>query len=336
MKNTLLISFVFAAKLIFCQTLNNEKEIKNISDFDLIEVSSKIDNDITIFGTLLKPKSEFEKLLIIVSGTGEISQKAHNYLTEYLLENNIAVFRFDKRGVGKSTGTYDDRLETYTNDFTAIYHELRAVNSVQNKTIGFLGHSLGGLVTIQVIKNGVKPNFLIQWASPIGKPREIAKYQIENGFNNYDKYISAKSIKEKTEILEFVHGVVDENVDLGTWDMWKTMLKEARKKGFKRKQFKNYISNYFVDFAKIDNTNTYKNIDLPTLIIIGQKDLLVDPKQSKADLLEIENPNIVFKQIEELGHFMTDIETDQSTNDIYDVDPSFKEYLVDWVNKINL
>ncbi|SHH81035.1 alpha/beta hydrolase family protein [Winogradskyella jejuensis] len=336
MKKNLLILFLLVSKLIFCQEqFNNEKDLDNISDYYLTEVQTEIDDKVTIFGTLLTPKPEFNKIVVIVSGTGKISQKAHNYLTEFLLENNIGVFRFDKRGVGKSTGAYDDRPKTYTTDFIQIYSKLKTLELIKNKSIGFLGHSLGGLVTIQAIENLVIPDFLIQWSAPIGKPRELAKYQVKNGIKNYDKYIISNSIEEKIQILDFVHDVIDANIDLNTWDIWKTLLKEARKKGFRRNQFKNYISNYFVEFAKIDNTEIYKNIDIPTLVIIGKEDILVDPIQSKVELVKIGNPNIEFKAIDELGHFMTDNSTDQKTNEIYDVDFLFKQYLVNWINELN-
>ena len=52
-----------------------------------------------------------------------------------------------------------------------------------------------------------------------------------------------------------------------------------------------------VEFARIDNTKTYQNIDFPTLIIIGKEDILVDPKQSKTELNRIENSNIEFKSL---------------------------------------
>lgn len=337
MKKELLILLLLVSNLIFCQEqFNNEKEIGNILSFNSEEVIAETEDNVTIFGNLLTPKTDFDKILVLVSGTGKISQKAHNYLTEFLLDNNIGVFRFDKRGVGKSTGSYDDRPKTYTNDFIQIYKELKSLALTQNKTIGILGHSLGGIVTIQAIEKNIKPDFLIQWSAPFGKPREISKFQIKNGIKNYDKYILGKTIEEKIQILDFVHEVIDANRDLDTWGIWKIVLKEARNKGFKRKQFKNYISKYFVDFAKIDNSESYQHIDFPTLVIIGEADILVDPKQSEIELNKIGNPNIEFKKITSLNHFMTENGIDQKSNEIYNVKPSFKNYLINWINNINL
>lgn len=335
MKKNLLILFLLASNLILCQVqFDNEKDLDNISDFNLTEIQTKTDDKVTIFGTLLTPKSEFDKIIVIVSGTGKISQKAHNYLTEFLLENNIGVFRFDKRGVGKSTGTYDDRAKTYTNDFIQIYNQFKKLKSSQNKSIGFLGHSLGGIVTILAIEKNIKPDFLIQWSAPIGKPRELIKYQINNGIKNYDNLIIGENNEEQIKILDYIFELIDQNPESNAWELWKIAKKESKKYDISKKAYANYLQPHKVAEARIDNSNTFKEIDLPTLVIIGEKDILVDPKQSKTELEKIENPSIKFKEIEGLNHFMTKNGTDWKTNEIYNVDLSFKEYILEWINKV--
>lgn len=336
MKNLLIVTLLLLSNLIFSQTgfYGNEKEIENIEKYGKEEITAEIDNEIKIFGTLLKPKNEFEKILVLISGTGQISQNAHNYLTEYLLENNIAVFRFDKRGVGKSTGTYDDRAETYTNDFVSIFNQLKKLKSVQNKTIGFLGHSLGGIVSIQAFEQNIKPDFLIQWSAPIGKPRDLIKYQINNGVKNYDNLIVGKTAKDQIKTLDYIFKLIDQNPKLSTWELWEIARKESKKNGIKKKAYSNYLQPHKVAEARIDNTKNYKKIEFPTLVIIGEKDILVDPKQSETELNNIANSNIEFKSISGLNHFMTKSGIDWKTNEIYNIDLSFKESIVNWINNI--
>ncbi|MFD2824521.1 alpha/beta hydrolase [Lacinutrix iliipiscaria] len=336
MKNLLIATSLLLSNLIFSQNgyYGNEKEIENIENYSNEEIITEIDNKIKIFGTLLKPKNDFDKILVLISGTGQISQNAHNYLTEYLLENNIAVFRFDKRGVGKSTGTYDDRAETYTNDFVRIFNQFKTLKSVQNKTIGFLGHSLGGIVSIQAVEQNLKPDFLIQWSAPIGKPRELIKYQINNGINNYDNLIIGKTDKDQIKTLNYIFELIDQNPELSTWELWKVARKESKKIGINKKAYANYLQPHKVAEARIDNTKNYKEIEFPTLVIIGEKDILVDPKQSETELNNIANPNIEFKLINGLNHFMTKTGVDWKTNEIYNVDVVFKKYVVNWINNI--
>ena len=325
MKKTSIILFLFISNFILCQEkFNNEKEIKNIQNYNVEEINKTINEMITISGTLLTPKSDFNKILVIISGTGKISQKAHNYLTEFLLVNNIGVFKFDKRGVGKSTGEYNDQPKIYTSDFIEIYSEFEKSETIKNKKIGFLGHSLGGIVTTLSIEKNIKPDFLIQWSAPIGKPRELLKYQIENGIKNYDKLIVGKNTEERINALNYVYELIDKNPNKNAWDLWKIGKKESKKANVNKKSFSNYLMPHNIEFARIDNTKTYQNIDFPTLVIIGKEDILVDPKQNETKLIEIGNPNIVFKGIDELGHFMIGNRADQKTNEIYNVALSFK------------
>lgn len=335
MKKISIILFLFISNVIFSQgEFNNEKEIKNLQYYNIEEINKKVNESITIFGTLLTPKSEYNKILIIISGTGKISQKAHNYLTEYLLENNIGVFKFDKRGVGKSTGEYNDQPKIYTSDFIEIYGELRKLKFTKNKKIGFLGHSLGGIITTSSIEQNIKPDFLIQWSAPIGKPRELLKYQIKNGIKNYDKLIIGKNTEERINALNYVYELIDKNPNKTAWELWKIGKKESKKLNVNKKSFSNYLMPHNLEFARIDNTKTYKNINFPTLVIIGKEDILVDPKQTKNELNKIGNSNIEFKEIKGLNHFMTKKGTNQQTNEIYDIDLSFKEYLVNWLKEL--
>jgi len=337
MKKPLIIALLLLSNLIFSQDgfYGNEKEIENIEKYNKEEIEVEIDKEIKNFGTLLKPKNEFDKILVIIAGTGQISQNAHNYLTEYLLGNNIGVFRFDKRGVGKSSGEYNDQPKFYSNDFIKIFEQLRKSKSISNKKIGFLGHSLGGIVSIQAIEKNIKPDFLIQWSVPIGKPRDLLKYQIKNGIKNYDKLIIGESTEERIASLNYVHNLIDKNPNKTAWELWKIGKKESKKLNINKKSFSNYLMPHHVEFARIDNLKTYKNIDCPTLFIIGEEDILVDPRQSKTELDKIANPDIELKKINGLNHFMTKEGVEWNTNKIYDVDLVFKEYIVKWIKNIN-
>ena len=347
MKNITIILLLFISNLIFSQEkFDNEKGIENIENYNKEEIITNVkktttvygtfDENIKLYGTLLTPKTKFDKILVIISGTGKISQKGHNYLTEYFLQNNIGVFRFDKRGVGKSNGEYNDFFQIYTSDFIKVIQELKKSKSFLSKKIGFLGHSLGGIASIQAVENNIKPDFLVQWSAPIGKPREITKFQIEKGIRNYDEYIFGNNIEEKINTLNYFHKLVDENPNKTSWEIWKSRKKDLRKKGINKNAFFDYLMPHKLAFSRLDNRETYRKIDFPTLVIIGEEDILVDQKKSKTELDKIGNPNIEFKQIDGLNHFMTKKRVDWKTNEIYNVDLFFKEYIVNWINELKI
>lgn len=75
--------------------------------------------DATLAGELDLPTGEEPApLVFIIHHSGPVTRDAYGYLAEILLPEGFAVFRFDKRGTGHSTGEYgcceaDDALAAY-------------------------------------------------------------------------------------------------------------------------------------------------------------------------------------------------------------------------------
>lgn len=315
-----------------------EKEISDINKYTIKEIpTSTSDTAVTLFGTLITPKTNFNRIVVIVPGSGNISQYGYNYISEYFLENNIGIYRYDRRGIGKSGGSISGNINQYSEDLLLILQTLKSHPSIRSKEIGALGHSQGGIAIMEALKNGAELDFLIQWATPVGKPRDIVEYQIKRGTKHYDKDIQGRNLEERIAVLNFVHEIIDQNHSEGTWEIWKAIKKEGRKRKFRKKYFKDYIIHHNVLFAKIDNTSIYEALDIPTLFIIGGKDQLVDPIQTNQSLKEINNENITVKTFNNLSHFLRwkDIEMSSSmTNEIFNVDLDAKNYITNWIIKL--
>ena len=99
-----------------------------------------------------------EKLVIIIAGSGPtdrngnsiagVNCNAYRLMSEELIKNGIASFRFDKRGIAKSAyknfKEQDLSFDDYINDAISIYNYLR--DSSGFKHIYFAGHSEGSLI----------------------------------------------------------------------------------------------------------------------------------------------------------------------------------------------
>lgn len=71
------------------------------------EVRFTADDGITLAGELTLPRNqERPALVVIIHHSGPVDRDAYGYLAELLVADGYAVFRFDKRGTGASTGTY--------------------------------------------------------------------------------------------------------------------------------------------------------------------------------------------------------------------------------------
>lgn len=124
-----------------------------------ITYSNQIDG-IIISGTLTIPSTEgCFPAVILVSGMGPndrdytmLGHKPFLVLADYLTRQGIAVLRVDKRGVGKSTGTFNTTVTSkdLARDVQAGLDYLKTRKEINSNRIGLIGHSEGGLIAAMV------------------------------------------------------------------------------------------------------------------------------------------------------------------------------------------
>ena len=326
MKKISILIFFATVNICFSQNLFEfEEEISNKNKyvFEDFSIENKYDKNI-VKGTLIAPKNSYNKIIIIAPGTGYNSRNNHFILTEILLKNNIGVFRFDER----------ESLNELDNLSSDLFFSTSHLIETTNKKIGFLGHSLGGLATMEVFeKLKEKIDFLILWASPIEKHGAFIKYQIEKGIKSYNDLIKAESVEKKIELLDIIHRVIANNTDKDINAIYKLIVKETKKKGFKKKQFKYYVSSpNTISILKKNFEETYKNIDIPLLYIIGANDQLINPKRSIKILNSYNNPRITATSIDGLNHFLNKKKlSDIKASDIYNIEKKASDFIINWL-----
>jgi hypothetical protein len=141
--------------------------------YDIQEVSYENKSaGITLSGTLTLPRAQgpFPAVLLI-AGMGPVDRNGEGYyglkpllvLADYLTRHGIAVLRFDKRGVGKSTGTFDTTVTCpdLADDVLAGIEFLKSCKTINPHQIGLIGHSEGGLVAAMVTAQSNDVAFVI-------------------------------------------------------------------------------------------------------------------------------------------------------------------------------
>ena len=127
--------------------------------FDTRELSIPTVEGVTICGTLALPKGTGPfPVVITVSGSGPqdrdetiLDHKPFLVLTDALTKRGIAVFRYDERGVAKSTGNYATaNTKDFSVDASRILDYLAKQKEVDPKRMGIIGHSEGGIVAPMV------------------------------------------------------------------------------------------------------------------------------------------------------------------------------------------
>lgn len=344
MKYLITIILILILNQIHAQEIfDNEKYVPGLENYKSIEFSFHNElEDIKLYGNLLKPKNEkIEKIVIIVPGSGLDTRHSHYLLTENLLKNNIAVFRYDERGVNRSEGNNSNvgyGISQMTNDLMAAIKTLESEYNHSDIKIGLIGHSQGGMSAINIISRNADIDFLVQWAVPVQKHGEFLKYQIQTGVNTFDNELKFDTNEEKLKIISVVQEIVSNNLAMEDLELSKKLRKETRKYDYKRKNFDRFRFWSFPsrkDLLRQNNEETYKNLKIPMLYIIGSKDIFVDPEANINFLKSLNNENIKTMKIENLNHYLTSEKINprniQMSVTFYEMDDKALNTITSWI-----
>ncbi len=336
MKKLLLITLFFLK--IFLLDAQNiyeyEKEIENKEEYLITELSIEKE-EVYFSGTLITPKKDFDKIILIVSGTGLHSRYAHHNLAGYLLSHNHAVFRFDKRGVGKSNGEHNDNLSVYIKDLEIILAGLKNEEQFKNKKIGILGHSLGGLAAIGILEKGVNFDFLIQLGTPVGDMGAFIKNQLiqRHTEKELEKLFKIKNINQLQELIDIISTTIYLNRDNEYLDIYKKVKKNTNAKGFKEKQFRRFVGN---EIFRYNFNQTYIDSKIPILYLIGTEDSLVSAKKSMEIINSFNKNNIRAIEFKGLNHFLTTSgKIKLMSNNLYEIDKAVTNEIIKWMELKN-
>jgi uncharacterized protein len=104
--------------------------------------------DIQLAGTLITPKREGKyPAIILVHGSGAEDREYILPFARFLVRHGMAVLGYDKRGVGGSTGNWNDAsFEDLASDVVAAFEYLKTRSDIDRAQIGLLGWSQAGWI----------------------------------------------------------------------------------------------------------------------------------------------------------------------------------------------
>lgn len=308
-----------------------EEEIKDKANNEYLELDfTNIDDNIELKGTLICPKAGYDKVVIIVPGSGKDTRNSHFVLTKRYLENEIAVYRFDERGIGESEGKYNFTATVLMNDVVFAYQKLRTLEALAGKKIGILGHSLGGIASIGAFEKGCDFDFLIQMATPIEKDGEFLKYQAST---NSDGFYTIKN-KSTEEVIALMDTLIKMVVITDGYGVMKKKGKRIMKEMDFKKGAYVVVNPLQVDLIKQNHEETYKNSKVPILYIIGSEDRIVSSINETKILERWNNPNVDIKVIENVNHWLNNkIGPRKMEKSLYQMNSIAMSEIVKWTLK---
>jgi dienelactone hydrolase len=111
--------------------------------------------------------------VVVGHGSGEVRKEAFQFIATNLLARGFVVYRYDKRGVGDSTGTYsnvgignsDRMFADLSSDMAAGADFVRSLADVDRERVGLMGASQAGWI-IPLAARRTHPAFMVLLVGP--------------------------------------------------------------------------------------------------------------------------------------------------------------------------
>ena len=308
------------------QQINDyEQKISDTIDhYDSVITFNPTGSKISLFASIVTPKNDFSKLVIIIPGSGPDTHRSHFELVEELVKRNIGVIRYDDRGAGDSEGAYRETLRNLSSDLKGLLKYGQDNNLFQGKKVGLIGHSLGGMVSIS--SNSPEVDFYVQWATPVNKYALFSDHQLKNR-TNQDRF----NLNAQLEVNKAIRDILAENPGLNENKIHKLVKKEVKRRGIEGYK---WLYGMSMDIMMADLEPIYAGVSVPMLYIIGGNDAFVGPGEETIKLKSFDNPNIKVKVFDEFDHYLTKRNVASIEDNIYDIDNEASEYIVNWINQL--
>ncbi|REG89410.1 alpha/beta hydrolase family protein [Winogradskyella sediminis] len=287
--------------------------------------------NITLAGTLTLPnKNGIFPVAILISGSGPqdrdetfMGHKPFLVLADHLTKQGIGVLRFDDRGQGASTGDFGSATtEDFSKDVLSAIAFLKTRKEIDQKNIGLIGHSEGGIIAPLAANNTNDVAFMVLLAStgisgtelsvmqsktlrqfPVkdekafeensrkaiaivtsDKSEEEIKTKLTAHYNNFLRPILSNLNVPKENINAFIDSQV--NTSIKPW------------------------SRYFLQYNPADEI---EKLQIPVLSLNGSKDTQVNAKINQNGIRQAltkgGNQDYKIVELENLNHFFQECET---------------------------
>jgi uncharacterized protein len=274
---------------------------------------------VTLAGTLTLPKGPGPfPAAILIAGSGPqdrdgsiANHKPFLVISDYLTRKGFAVLRYDKRGVGESTGSAETATTLdLASDVECAITYLKSRKEIDPNKIGLIGHSEGAMIAPAIAATNTALPWVVLLAAPATKGEETL-------LNQSDMIARASGLAGAQELasLNFdkeAYDLVEKEMDSAVvTDKLKALVKEsgldsAFPPSALEAQIHMMTSPWFRFYLTYDPMPDLKKTKCPVLALYGEKDLQVParinmPMLQKA-FADGENSHADVRQLPELNH----------------------------------
>lgn len=324
-----------------------------------------IDNgDVRLAGTLSLPVGPGpHPAVVLVSGSGpqdrdEAIPGIPDYrpfaaIAEHLVDQDVAVLRYDDRGVGESTG---DNATASTGDLAtdaeAVFEYLRSRPEIDAARVGVFGHSEGAMIAAMIAARNPNVAFVVSMGGSAADNYELLLRQEQRIVEASDM-----SEAEKAESMAMTRTALQLTRD-AEWADLETFLRQTIEEQIQKmpeerraalgdletfteqavEQTLAHHKDWLHFFLSYDIAADWATVDVPVLVLLGELDTQVDAAQARASFeaafAQGGNERVTYAVFPNANHLFLTAETghpdEYATMDKTFV-PGFLETISDWV-----
>lgn len=234
---------------------------------------------ITLRGTLLVPRgARSAPAVVMMHGSGPEERSANRYLAEQLASNGVAALIYDKRGTGASSG--DWKKSTFAHlaaDAEAGVRWVRRRRHIDRNIVGIYGHSQGAMIGPMVASRSHHVAFFVASAAAGVALEEVERYSVENAFG-IRQLPESQAIDASRYVSALVHtaytgrngALLDSLIRADSTQPWFRPPPASD----------NYYWSLSRSLAAYDLLRYWRGVDVPVLLIYGQRDERVPVERS--------------------------------------------------------
>ncbi len=275
-------------------------------------------SSVVLSGSLALPKSGKAPYptLILITGSGPqdrdetvFGHKPFLYITRRLTEAGFAVFRYDDRGVGKSTGIFmASHVQDFVRDAEAVVKAMKEHKAVNPQRIFLLGHSEGSYIASKVVSQDRSLAGIVSLAGPVFGMDRILADQMDAL-----SLLGGKSDEERATLrkgnLEVYGLMQDKRLSLDEVKakaakvverLLPVMTSDTTMYGTIRTQIMGQFTPYLRELLQLDIEGTWRSVRCPVIGLFGEMDKQVLPTNA-AELLRLQ-PKAQVQVFPKLNH----------------------------------
>jgi hypothetical protein len=213
-------------------------------------VSITPDDGVTLMGRLdLPPGPGPHPAVVLVHGSGDQSAIESFHAPDFFAPNGVATLVFDKRGTGRSAGTYTFDFERLAADVVSAVDTIAERPEIDPRRIGLVGYSQGGWVAPLAASMSRRVHFVVVGYGMVESP--AVEVRLETLQILRDRGVSEEDLQAARVLTDAAVAVVASGFDDG-WERLDRLEREYRKETW---------------FSELRGTVVGKLVNLPKVVV---------------------------------------------------------------------